>query len=341
MKRPWWALLAGSLLLAMALGVWMRWALAGVVTLWGPFDQLRHAHSHLGYFGLLFPLAWLGWGAAGAPTPGLRALWGYGAAVLASFVGFLWSGYGPLAIAGSTVVAAFWIWSAAPLLRRLASPCDPLGVAPPGLLLSLACVPPIALFLRSDPALAQGFVSTFLSGLLFLVVLPSALAARGVTTGPWPLSLLAGSLGAAALGVWPTPLARAGLLVYAALLVAPVVTARLSWPTRAAWAPVVVGLGAMALGALPNVRPVALGATHFLILGPVLGTLAPVWLRRQPPLWAWWCGHALWGLMSAALVAQAFVAAPWTWTAAALGGTGALLWWGAVMILQLKKSVSS
>ncbi len=86
----------------MAIGVLLRWALTGVVTLSLPFSHLRHTHSHLGYFGLLFPLAWQGWRAANVHTPELVALFCYALSTIVACVGFEWSGYGPIAIAGST-----------------------------------------------------------------------------------------------------------------------------------------------------------------------------------------------------------------------------------------------
>lgn len=323
----WRAGLLAALLGTVGLGVWLRWALAGAVDLPVPFGHLRHAHSHLGYYGLLFPLAWLGWKAAGAAIPGRRSLSLYAASTAAAFGGFALAGYGPVAIAASTVIAAIWLYSVAPLVRRMARVHDPLGAVPLGLVASLACVPPIALNLRSDPALAAGFVSTFLSGLLFVVIIPSTLAARRISPGPWPLLLVSGGLGAAALGVAPSLPARAGLVVYAGLLLVPAFARRLAPHARYAWLPVTAGLLAMAVELLPNTRPVALGAIHFLILGPILATLAPLWMRRPPPPRMWWLGHGLWGAMSAALVLQAFIADRWTWTAAALGGTGTALWW--------------
>lgn len=330
----WRAGLLAALLGTIGLGVWLRWALAGAVALPAPFGHLRHAHSHLGYYGLLFPLAWLGWKAAGAAIPGRRSLSLYAASTAVAFVGFALAGYGPVAIAASTVIAAIWLYSVAPLVRRMARLHDPLGAVPLGLVASLACVPPIALNLRSDPALAAGFVSTFLSGLLFVVIIPSTLAARRISPGPWPLLLVSGGLGAAALGVAPSLPARAGLVVYAGLLLVPAFARWLAPHARYAWLPVTVGLLAMAVGLLPNTRPVALGAIHFLILGPILATLAPSWMRRPPSARMWWLGHGLWGAMSAALVAQAFVAERWTWTAAAIGGTGTALWWLWAVIRQ-------
>ncbi|MEL7370349.1 MAG: hypothetical protein AAFN74_15630 [Myxococcota bacterium] len=326
-----------ALLATMLIGVWLRWTLAGIVVLTLPFAHVRHAHSHLGYFGLLFPLAWLGWRAAGAPILGRKSRWTYSACTVLGCIGFTLNGYGPVAIAASTVVAAFWLISAWPLLARMRTLSDPLGAVPLGTVLSLACVPPIALNLRTHPALAMGFVSTFLCALLFLVILPSTLAGRHIEA-PWPLLLLFGGLGALFLGVAPHPVARVGLLAYGGLLVAPILSERLALHVRWAWAVVAGGLGAMAIGVVPNVRPVALGAIHFVILGPVLASLAPVWLRNPPAPWAWWFGHALWGTMSAALVLQAFVPAPWTWTVAALGGTMTLFWWSLVLWSQRESS---
>ncbi|MEM9114015.1 MAG: hypothetical protein AAGD10_10695 [Myxococcota bacterium] len=330
----WGTVLAPALLGTMIVGVWLRWVLAGSMALPIRFGHLRHAHSHLGYFGLLFPLAWMGWRAAGAPAPGRRALMAYALCTALACIGFVRSGYGPIAIVGSTAVAAFWLWSTRPLLGRLQDLQDPLGTVPFGLVASLACVPPIALYLRSDPELAHGLVSTFLSGLLLVVIIPSTLAARRVSAGPWPLFLVGGSLGSLYLGVAPFPLTRVGLLAYAGLMAAPVLSPRMELHVRGTWALVGLGLGAMAVGLLPNLRPVALGAIHFLILGPVLGSLAPLWLHWSPPGWLWCLGHASWGTMSVALVLQAFVASPWTWTIAALGGTATLVWWALVLVFS-------
>jgi hypothetical protein len=323
-----------ALLGTVAVGVGLRWTLVGMVSLPVPFSHLRHAHSHLGYYGLLFPLAWLGWQAAGAPLPGRLVLSAYAACTATAFIGFAVAGYGPVAITASTVIAVIWLHSVAPLVRRMVRLHDPLGAVPLGLVASLACVPPIALNLRSDPSLAAGFISTFLAGLLFVVIIPSALAARRISPGPWPLLLVAGGLAAAALGVAPSVPTRAGLVIYSGLLLAPAFAPRLASHARCVWVPVSAGLLAMAVGVLPNTRPVALGAIHFLILGPILATLAPLWMRRPPSPGAWWFGHALWGAMSAALVAQAFVADRWTWIAAAAGGTGAALWWLWALVRQ-------
>ena len=152
--------IGAALLVTLAIGVWLRWSLATTLPLPAPFGNARHAHSHLGYFGLLFPLAWLGWRAAGVAVPGPRI---------------------------------------------------------------------------------------------------SALYA--------------------------------------------------------------------AVGALPNSRPVALAAIYMAVLGRLLTTAAPLWLRRPLASRWWWLQLLFAGQMSLALVAQSFGAGPWTWTAAAMGGTGVLVFW--------------
>jgi hypothetical protein len=309
------------------LGVWMRWSLVGVVSLPRPFGFLRHAHSHLGYFGLLFPLAWLAWRTTAARIPGPRVLVVYALATALATVGFISSGYGPVAIVGSTLVGAIWVFSALPLAPRMMAFDDPLAVVLPGLVFSFACVPPVALNLRTDPDLAYAFVATFLAGLLFLAIIPACLVAADVRLRAWPTLLVSGAFAAAFLGVAPDLLPRLGLLAFAAHLVAVARAPPLPTHARVAWWGLVVGLFALGLGLVPNIRSVAVGATHFTILGPVLATLSPLAIARHVPPWAWWIGHATWSAMAAALLAQAFDGRPWTWTVAAATGTLTALWW--------------
>jgi len=330
----WRYIIALALLGTVTIGFWLRWSLAGAWELTLDFSHLRHAHSHLGYFGLLFPLAWLGWRRRGASIPGPYASMLYALCTAVTCLGFAFDGYGPVAIAGSTFIATCWIWSAVGLLRDAHESDDPLGVVPWGIFVSLLCIPPIALSLRSDPELAREFVSTFLAGLLLLVIVPSAVAGRHISLGPWPLLFATGLSGALFLGVAEHPVTRIGLLAHAGLLLALIRSTKLGFHTRCVWGVVSFGLGAMALNILPNTRPVALGAIHFLILGPVLATLAPLWFRCPLPEWVWWLGHASWGGMSAALIAQEFITSPWTWKIAAIGGTMTALWWMFALIYQ-------
>jgi len=52
--------IAAGLVLTLAAGLYLRWILAGVGIAMPPWTQypfLRHAHSHLGYYAVLLPLA--------------------------------------------------------------------------------------------------------------------------------------------------------------------------------------------------------------------------------------------------------------------------------------------
>ena len=293
----------------------------------GDFGNLRHAHSQLGYYGVLFPLAWAAWSRIEAPVPSTRVLIAYGVATAVATFGFIRAGYGPEAIAGSTLIGTIWLISAWPLRSRLRDLHDPLAVVPFGVVGALACIPPIAVFLRRDPDLAHGFVATFLSGLLLGVIVPSVCATISSRRAPWPVVLLAAGAGAAALGVTDAPLARAGLLLYGTLLGGFAWSADLPVHGKVMWAAVACGLGALALGVLPNARPVAIGAIHFLILGPILEPLLPESLRTAAPTPAWWVHHAGVTLLSGPLVLQGIGAGNWTLTASAIGGSVVTVWW--------------
>src|SRR3990170_7511392 len=107
---------AAAILAALAatvlLGLFLRWQLAGAVELLlAQYAHLRHVHTHLGFYGALLPLAWLAaFGAEGA-LPRLTAPI-YAVCVVAAHVGFALSGYGVLAITGSTGVLAIWLFAA-------------------------------------------------------------------------------------------------------------------------------------------------------------------------------------------------------------------------------------
>lgn len=329
--------LAGTLLL----GAWLRWGLTGRVPLLGDFTNLRHAHSHLGYYGILFPLAWAGWRQAGAETPGPKTLAAYAAATALAFVGFLRAGYGIEAIIGSTVAGLVWLGSGWRLRRRVVSWSDPLALVLPGIVGAMACVPFVAMTLRSNPSMAQALVATFLAALLLGVMVPSAFAARGVAVSAAPLLTVASLLGASSLGIWPAWPARLGLGVYGLWLASAPVYRTLPSHLRLSWSLVGLGLIGMSAGLLPNVRPVVIGAIHFLILSPVLGSLAAARLPHPLPQRAWWFNHAFVAMLAAPLAAQGFGAGAWTMTLSAIGGTGVVIWWsyaGWVQVTRLTRA---
>ena len=326
--KLWRYTIACALLGTLTLGLWLRWSLGETWDLTRDLSRLQHAHAHLGYFGLLFPLAWLGWRPSGVQPFGPGALLCYALCTTLTCLGVAFFGYGPVTIMGSALIAAFLIWSSLGLFLGGHQADDPLVVVPWGVLVSLLCVLPIIMSLRSDNIpLAHDFASTFLAGILLLVIIPSAMAGRRLTVGPWPILFTTGLLGALFLGVVEHTIARIGLFAYAVLMITLTRSSKLEMHTRITWGVIATGLGLIALGVLPNTRTVALGTIHFLILGPVLATLAPLWLERPPPPWMWWLGHASWGAMSAALLAQEFIQSPWIWTIAITGGAATVIWW--------------
>ena len=338
-RGPWSAgrWLALAALTTMALGVVMRWAMAAGLELPVPFKQVRHAHSHLGYYALLFPLSWLVWVTLGERPPRRWLRWVYGTASVAAAVGFLRAGYGPLAIAGSTVVGLLWVASGWRLRGRLRRWDDPMGSVPVGTTVAMLVVPMVAVTLRRDPVLANALVASFLATMLLLVFVPSALRAGQVSLGPWPLLVGLGLLSAAALGPWPLVVTRAGLLGYGVLLGERVLrSGRLDGPTRGGWLVVAAGSVVLALGGPALLRrDVAVASLHFLVLGPLLVSFAHRFVEGfGARLAAAAIGAA--GAMSLAIVAAGYGGGRWASWASALLGTVVLLLWSAVAVRLLR-----
>lgn len=321
-------LISLALVLTLALGSWMRWAFAGAWPMGLDFNHLRHAHSHLGAYGVLFPLAFLAWKRLGAPSPSRRTLAIYSLATVIAVMGFLRAGYGVEAIAGSTVIGVIWLISAFRLRGRMRAFDDPLALVPPAIVAAMLCVPLIARNVRTDPEYAQRVVATFLGVLLLGAVMPSALAAIGARTRWTPLLTIASLFGAGALGLFPTDWSRLGLTVLGGWLVSVGLQRSLSWTLRVAWSVVGLGLIALSFKLVPNERPSIIGAIHLLVLGPVLLSLSrEVWAPRAPLLEALLLGFV--ALLSGPLVLQAFGVMERTMLASAVGGTGVLVLWAA------------
>lgn len=274
---------------AAALGAWLRFYYASLVSL--PLDapDWRHAHSHAGVYAVLFPLTWLAWRRVGLPVPGPRTTALYLVACGVATVTFALGGYALPSIVASTVVGAIWLftaWSARGVVRARR---DALRLAPIAIVLGTAFIPAIAVSTRRDPALANGLVHAFLSILFFLVVVPAALArlaSRTTTDATEGRSSsrvdhalsdarLVGPLGlVAALHLGPLPnLAGAIALAFYGLVVAYAARDAPLWP-RALW--LAFALGGLTMLAFPSGPPhaLAIAGLHFLLLGPVFVSLA-------------------------------------------------------------------
>ena len=328
-------LVAIALAITLLVGLWLRLGLASVVSL-AHFPFLRHAHSHMGYYGVLFPLAWFAWYQAGIKTIHSSLYKIYALATTAAFIGFVRSGYGVTAIAASTIIAVIWLIAAYPTTKRIKKLQDPLGGVFFGIILAETCTPFVAIFLDSDPALAYNFVGTFLSLLLLLVVIPSALSLHKVKIF-WPLFLVSGTLGSLFFGLWNHEISRLGLFIYATMLGWGVKNSLFKIHLRIIWMLLVVSFWALASGTLPLLPVTIIAGVHFIILGPVIASLADSWFKRPLPSLMWYFGYTTVGIMSGALVAQGLEIAGPTSLIAAIGGALIVLWWTTVLLFQLAK----
>lgn len=326
-----------GLISTLLLGLWLRWYLAGVgvpLPTGTTYSNLRHAHSHLGYYAVLVPLAWLAAEASsGRKILGRQAMWFYAGSILIATVGFLQAGYGLLGIIGSTAVSLFWLVAAWRIASRARAPDDPLVAVLPGTLLSLLCIPLIASSLRSNPAFAASAVQSFLTILLFLVIAPGAVAALGLRQR-WGWGTVAtGAMAALSLGLWPSAATRIGLALHACYWL------DTAWRIEARvfavpWYAGAIGLLAVAAGVVPLSHDVAIGAIHFLILGPFLSALAHHRVSPRLPAHAWWWHHGGTALLAGPLVLRGLTVADTRWTgiASAIGGSLIVSWWLVVLV---------
>lgn len=273
------ALLAGGaaifLLVAAAIGIWLRLGLGSLAQLPPTFGFVRHAHSHAATYGVLFPLLWIAWSDLGLPSPGRRLSAAYLAAAAVAVAGFWLRGYFWLSIAASTVVGAIWLvqaWRARGVVLRGPELLRP---GPPGVLLAAAFVPAIAVATRRDPVLAQGLVHTFLGIVFFLVLVPAALSRLRAPEVPAPALSVLGLLAALHLGALPGRATGLGLSAFGVVI--GFLAARAGGDAIARAAFVALGAGSAILGlALPATpHHTAMAGVHFLVLGPLLAALAP------------------------------------------------------------------
>lgn len=246
-----------------------------------PIDRLDlyRAHTHLAYYGVLFPLAAIASKAAGWWVPSTRMFALYAAATALGFAGFLREGYGPLAIATSTVVLAFWIAFA--VKNRV----FPIGIrdrwmraAPLSVLISAALIPAVAVLARRDPAASAQTAKVFLALLMFGVFVP-AIRDRGSSFAPpawawFPASVLSAlhAAGWSAAGAGPVALGALLLRSLARETRAEggVRADRGGRELSALWAIFALSMILTGLGVLPSSRFLSIAGLHYLILGPLL-----------------------------------------------------------------------
>jgi hypothetical protein len=150
---------AVAILCTLALGVTLRAMLAGVVSApAADFSHLRHAHSHLGIYGVLFPAFLVVAREAALGELKRSALRAYALAVVVAVVAFALGGYGPVAIAASAVVLVVWLGTAVVLRPR--TTLRFIDMAPVALVIASLLVPVVAASPRNWPELAQPLART-------------------------------------------------------------------------------------------------------------------------------------------------------------------------------------
>lgn len=333
-SRHWPAILAVlplvSLMVTVAFGALLRWVLAGRGMPFGDFMHVRSAHSHLGFYGVLFPLVWQQWRRMGERVPGGWVMVAYSLATGAATVDFVVEGYALISIVGSSVVLVVWLACAWPLRKHWKTQ-DGLAPVFPSVVCAAVAIPVVAILTRQSNPLAMDWVHAFLTWLLLGVAGSTALKHMEVTTPlpVWPVFVTLGSgLALGPLQGWPfrSVLVLEGLLFFQVFW-----SKKVSADLRCAWSLSALGLVLVGLGWLQWTPVTAVAGIHFMVLGPLLGTMAwPALWRSARPY------YLILVAVFSGLVAmtgwQDWKA--WPFMAAIVGTWVALVWWVVVMWLR-------
>jgi hypothetical protein len=250
----------GFLVLAAALGAWMRLAPLSPREFPLPYDHVLHAHSHAAFLGWIFnallALVQNRLLPPGAPRVGRRTWWTLQLSAAAMVPAFLAQGYGPVSIAFSTVHMAAagracWLLARAPVLPPAARLALRVAVAwfAASALAPVALGPLAALGMRDSPA--------YTLAVYFYI--------HAQANGWFAFAPLALALGTA----FPVPAHRRGVVLLAC---GSVPTFALAFPAfpDSGWLQVTGFLGGLLeLGGLVHLAPA--------LARPAMG---PVWLMR-------------------------------------------------------------
>lgn len=276
--RNWKTISIGFLFATICLGVLLRAQFSGLTSFGISFD-IRRAHSHLGFYGFLFPFIWSRARLSGMWAPTGLLSWGYVCVVLIATVSFALQGYGTVSRASSGLVMLVWIvfslknWTKFPLLKRCWLSAIPFGV-----LMASACVALVAFYAsQGHIELSQQYVRAFLACLTFGVFVPFALWSCQFTA-PSALLWCAATMGNAIflaeifpkdLFLWG-PLAIAYFIFSACrhLLRFDAAKLRLFFY----WILLSLSCFGLAFSVLPNSRLIVVAGMHFVILGPLIAS---------------------------------------------------------------------
>lgn len=280
------------LIITAVTGLIFRMQMAGVKLDFLQDLDLRRAHSHLGYYGVLFPMAWMALASAKWNVPLNRSFVFYSLIVIASFIGFLWKGYGLLSIVASTIVLVIWIifvWQNRIYINFLKGSW--IHSIPISIILSACLIPIVAVKSGDGSGVARNIAETFLALLMFGVFVPSILH-RGITSSPsskmWTLACITASIDISNLfETWVFGIGTVflGFLLIQALFVEFFQKAK-KIPLRLLlyWAGFSISLILVGLRIFPQTHMTAIAGIHFLILGPILLSFFKIHLNRKFPL---------------------------------------------------------
>lgn len=294
-----WPIVVGVAATA-AWGVALRGLLAGLWTLPGEYPNLRHAHSHGGVYLIVFPLCVLAWKHLGLLSIGRRTMAVYFAAAITSMFTFSRSGYSVASIVASTVVSAVWLLAAyrgRSMLRNERGAVRLMSVA---FVIVTACIPPIAILTKRDPALATLVVHSFLATLFLLIALPIALRRTGAADLDARLYAPSALLAAAYLGAWPHRIAGLGLLGVAVAVAWSLMRSKIERVHTIAFLGFAAGSAMLALFG-PAGHHTTIGGLHYLLLGPLFMALVPVSGREA------WCTLFAASVMGASLLTMSWL----------------------------------
>lgn len=277
-------------------GLYFRWMLAGVA--WEPLTHFgigdwRRSHSHVGYYGILFPLLWMILGKMGAWTPS-GWLWKvYVLCVAVSAAAFIYQGYGLVSIIASTGVLFVWLVFAWKNSRGVFNwsrswfPTIPISIYISGIL-----IPVVAILSRSNAMLANQVARCFLTVLLLGAFVPVTLRTLGGTPPlPWPWILATLASGAYLTGLREHPAWGLGLIWLAFEILRSLVAIdrrKVDLRIFLLWFTLALGLGTTGAGFIPPSHPHSIASLHFMILGPVLMSFVLLHLQTKIPGWIRW-----------------------------------------------------
>jgi hypothetical protein len=274
------------LLATVTLGLSFRWQLAGAnIRFLGGLD-LRRAHSHLAFYGVVFPAVWYIGVGEGLFAARRKLLLAYFLAVGVSAVGFLVQSYGPVSIAGSTVVLFVWLVFAADLIRSETNPF--LRLVPIFIFLSAIAIGFVAVLSKRNPLVADQIAHSFLGCLLLGVLAPTCLSALRSSQGLRTPSLATGAAWATAAFIsavsipglvdgWAMgagSLALGAMIIHGSLSIDRKDRAFRLRRLVFYWALFGAALVLTGVGLLRTTHLFAIAGIHFLVLAPILLTVA-------------------------------------------------------------------